>query len=47
VFPDRARRPSTLPFELDLSYSLIIAPLNALGLVWDIKTYDAKWNKCA
>ena len=36
AFPDRAKRPQLL----DLSYWLFIAPMLALGLAWDPKTYN-------
>lgn len=44
VFPDRAKRPSTLPGGFDLSYTVIIQPLEALGLIWSLKFYDKKWD---
>jgi stearoyl-CoA desaturase (delta-9 desaturase) len=44
VFPDRAKRPSTLPGGFDLSYAAILVPLQALGLIWEPKFYNDKWN---
>jgi stearoyl-CoA desaturase (delta-9 desaturase) len=38
VFPDRAKRPSTLPGGFDLSYAAILVPLQALGLIWEPKS---------
>lgn len=37
--PDRAKRPSPLPFGFDLSYEAIVRPLLLLGVIWDPKDY--------